>query len=299
MNTKNIIRYIRDKLLYNNDHDYLRMIANHVYNRTIKRQFYPYLETLLADYEFAQTLPRDIDVVIGIPRQGLITADIIANTLGIPLATSEGFIDGVWWQSEHTPVPKIRKVLIVDDSVGSGKTLKDAKEKLKAAFPKIKFLTGATYEVKAPKGSVDFYYKRSTINMFERGIIHENIGKLGCDMDGVLCKDLQLNPTEKERVHHYKTAKPLHIPAYEIEVIATGRFERYRLITERWLKRNNVKYKYLVMRKAEGCNFSPKVRAIQDYHLRWFWESDMEESKMLNCLTGRVILCWENMYMYK
>ena len=39
-------------------------------------------------------LPRDIDLVVGIPRSGVLAASLIALHLNLPLVDLDGFIEG-------------------------------------------------------------------------------------------------------------------------------------------------------------------------------------------------------------
>lgn len=69
------------------------------------------------------------------------------------------------------------------------------------------------------------------------------------DLDGILCKD----PTNDENDdgqnyrHFLINVEPLLRPSVEIGWIVTRRLEKYRKLTEEWLRKHSIKYKNLVM----------------------------------------------------
>ena len=50
-------------------------------------------------YEWVQTFPRQYDLIIGVPRSGMLVASIIALRLGKGLATPELLTRGEFWHS--------------------------------------------------------------------------------------------------------------------------------------------------------------------------------------------------------
>lgn len=294
---KKLIKKIRDKLLWNNQFDYMRMLFNHIYYKIDPHPFIPYFKTIINDYEFAKQIPRDIDLVVGIPRQGLICANIIALQLGVPLSTPENFMRNETWISEHAEKRKIKKALIIEDSIASGTSITHYKKLLEQKFPKIKWYTGATYSYYSKINLLDYYYRKVKPNMFETSLIHINIGKLGCDIDGVLCIDPPISIPKSQLKAYYQKAKPWIIPNYTIECIVTGRDKKYKKVTEKWLKKHKVKYKYLIMNNNQK-HHSIKVDAIRKYNLRWFWESNIAIAQRIKLETGVKVLCIDNMHMY-
>ena len=84
------------------------------------------------------TLPSDIDVVVGIPRSGVFPADLIALFLNKPFMTITEFaahLPPYHGRTRAVTVGSFRKVLVVDDSVSSGKQLREAKKYLLNARP--------------------------------------------------------------------------------------------------------------------------------------------------------------------
>jgi orotate phosphoribosyltransferase len=44
--------------------------------------------------EWMTSLPRDIDLVIGVPRSGMLVANLLALDFNLPLADLDGFLKG-------------------------------------------------------------------------------------------------------------------------------------------------------------------------------------------------------------
>src|ERR1700687_3606768 len=88
-------------------------------------------------------LPRDIDLVIGIPRSGMLPATIIALNRNLPLAEMSTFLrgqemaGGYRYQHFARPHGPPRKVLLVDDSALSGSAMNEAFQQLRAMNPEV------------------------------------------------------------------------------------------------------------------------------------------------------------------
>jgi hypoxanthine phosphoribosyltransferase len=79
---------------------------------------------------FAEKIPNDYDVIVGLPRAGLIVASIIASKFGRPLSTPNNFVRGEVWKSRTVEKPRIRRILLVDEIIASGQSMRLAVEKL-------------------------------------------------------------------------------------------------------------------------------------------------------------------------
>ncbi len=259
--------------------------------------------------KLAKIIPNEFDVIVGIPRSGLFVADIIATKFGRPLTTPDLFIKNEFWENALIRTPKIiKKVLIVDDSVGEGTALKKAKEKLLEFDPKLIIKTASPFSLTSGKDSVDYVlFIKKPDCVFEWQIIHgSKYTTLSCDMDGVLCEDCPwgINLMEEEYIHWMQNAKPFMIPINKIDTIITSRLEKYRKITETWLKKNNVKYKNLIMlnlgddyNKTLEVVIKFKSAALKKYNSDWFWESDFRQAFEINKNTKIPILCTKEMVL--
>ena len=89
-------------------------------------------------YRNVPRLPKDIDLVVGIPRSGLLAASLISLTLNLPLADLDGFVAGA--AARHRTVSglgsdggEFKNVLVADDSINSGKSIGAARTQTQAS----------------------------------------------------------------------------------------------------------------------------------------------------------------------
>ena len=93
-------------------------------------------------------IPSDVDLVVGIPKSGLMVASMISLYLNLPLSDLDLLLSDSMYASGTTKVKKTwiskpsdaRKILIVDDSSISGTALNEAKEKIKKSKYKNKVI---------------------------------------------------------------------------------------------------------------------------------------------------------------
>jgi uncharacterized HAD superfamily protein/hypoxanthine phosphoribosyltransferase len=264
--------------------------------------------------DWIKSFSEHYDVIIGIPRSGLIVASIIACKLGKPLSTPEKFLKGEYWlptKDRTIEVSRIEKVLLVDDAAGDERgTLYRCYRQLKQRFPELQITKGVLIVgTKNAERIVDLYYKKLTKGaFFEWNLAHctYNNRRLGVDMDGVLCDEppAEVDMDEQRYVAWIKNARPNIIPTYTIEAIVTNRLEKYRTITEEWLKRHNVKYKHLIMlnlpskrlRTPENM-IGNKIKAVKQFDLKWFWESSWTEAQAICKACHIPVLCTDRMVL--
>jgi len=255
-------------------------------------------------------IPRDVDIIVGIPRSGMLVGSLIALYLNKPLTDIDSFINKKMYSMGYTKntnnciddFSKVKKVLIVDDSTSSGKSILEAKKKLKDI--KIELIFYVSYATKATSNMVDIYNKLIECpRIFEWNFMHHASLINACvDIDGVLCID----PTNKENDDGVKyrnfilNAKPKYIPTRKIGYIVTSRLEKYRKETEEWLKKNNIKYNKLIMLNLKTA----KERQQLGNHARfkanvflslndadYFIESDINQAKEIASITGKEVFC--------
>lgn len=93
------------------------------------------------------------------------------------------------------------------------------------------------------------------------------------DLDGILCKDLE-------------PQTPLYLPPYPVEDIITGRNERHRKVTEKWLEKFGVVYKNLYMLDNESCDWQAiakfKLKVFSNSKATVFIESDVRQAEYIN-----------------
>lgn len=191
------------------------------------------------------------DVVIGIPRSGILPASIISTFLQLPLADPIGFSHGIIYGRSGNTVRPGKRVLLVDDTVNKG----GAMSRAVAALPKGLTITRACvwgpYQVENPAALVDIVLadchgpRAFAWNLMK----HKRLPRWAFDMDGVLCRD----PAKHENddgpayLNFIANAEPLFIPQREIGHIVTSRLERYRKPTMAWLRKHGITYASLTM----------------------------------------------------
>lgn len=262
-------------------------------------------------------LPHDIDLIVGIPRSGIIPAYMIALFLNRPVCSINEFLNNITPNHGERLIRKesknfIKKVLIVDDSIHSGVSLNKTKEELRnidTSMYQIQFL--AIYARDESKHMVDYYFEiLSTPRLFQWNYINHHILAKACvDIDGVLC----LDPTEEENdddenyLEFLLNTTPLYIPEYQIHSLVTSRLEKYRPQTEEWLKKHHVSYKNLYMldlpSKAERikqnshATFKAEIyKKLKDTSL--FIESNPRQAREIAILTQKPCICVETDEMF-
>ena len=260
-------------------------------------------------------IPEDVDLIVGVPRSGMLAATILAMHLNLPLIDIDSFIQGLpsWFtlsrQSFKTKLQSdgraARRALILDDSVNSGNTMEKAKQKIYQANLSEKCLFAAVYVVPDKIKLVDIYFiKLPKPRIFEWNLMHHDVLTKCCiDIDGVLCRD----PDDEEnddgpRYQEFLCNVPAwHRPSFEIGWLVTSRLERYRQETEAWLRENGIDYRELIMMDLESAEerrrlgnyaaFKANVYANTDAVL--FVESSYDQALEIARLSGRRVLCYE------
>jgi uncharacterized HAD superfamily protein/adenine/guanine phosphoribosyltransferase-like PRPP-binding protein len=261
---------------------------------------------------------KNFDLVVGIPRSGMIPAYKIALFLNLECTDINSFIrnevlkKGKTRQSKNNLIypHKAKKILLVDDSIYTGNSLKkelaDIPQKLKN-----KITTLAIYSSKESRDDIDIFFEYVPMpRVFEWNIFHHSILSLSCvDIDGVLC----LDPTNKENDdgERYKNflvnAKPLFLPTGKIYALVTSRLEKYRKETETWLKKYNIEYEYLIMldlptmyeRRKLGIHAKHKADYYKKSKAVLFIESNPSQSIEIRNRTSKNVYCVENNTLYK
>ena len=132
-------------------------------------------------------ISSDIDIIVGVPRSGLLVAELISLYINKPLSSIDVFLDKKIIKSGNTKnksgfindFNKIKKVLIVEDSIDTGNSIKEVKELLKDYSSDITFIYLAAYIRSEAKKMVDIYFEIiDDDRMFEWNYLHFPIGKI-------------------------------------------------------------------------------------------------------------------------
>lgn len=260
--------------------------------------------------EGVKGIPSNIDLVVGIPRSGMVPAYMIGAQLNLPVTSLDTYLLGhngsVGERKLKGPTDDFTHVLIVDDSVYSGEAITKAKIKLEEKRSAINHFFCAVYSATEDNDFVDFYFKYlPTPRVFQWNYKNHFITTQSCyDIDGVLCVD----PTDEENddgVNYRRfllEAKPLFIPSYKIPCLVTSRLEKYRGETEAWLLKHNVDYDELIMldlpsakeRRAKRIHGEFKANIFKEREELYFIESNWRQAKTIFELTSKPVFCAEN-----
>lgn len=244
------------------------------------------------------------DIIVGIPRSGMIPASILSTYLQMPLATLEGYLAGIVHGRSGKSAPFSERVLLIDDTSNKGGAMARAVAMLKG---KAKAITRCAvfgpYQVENPATIIDVWFEDCkgprgfAWNMWK----HARLTRWAFDFDGVLCRD----PTRHENddgpryLDFLRNAEPLFLPTRPIGHIVTGRLEKYRGECEAWLKRHGVEYLQLHMmqhankaeRMAAGGRGQWKAGIMQEVGAEMFIESCPKQARIIAERTGRPVWC--------
>jgi uncharacterized HAD superfamily protein/hypoxanthine-guanine phosphoribosyltransferase len=262
-------------------------------------------------------IPTDVTLVVGIPRSGLLAANIIALYLNLPLTDIDSFINGnvlsAGKRGEQIQTdPFEGTILIVDDSLLSGSALKKAKEKLqKIEHKNYKLLYCCVYAVPEAKNMIDIpLVLLDQPRIFEWNIFHHPMLNNACvDIDGVLCID----PTEEENddgknyLRFLESAPTRFVPTVKLGSLVTSRLEKYRPETEKWLAKHNIRYNELLMldlpdkesriRLGSHATFKAgNYKRLKQAGL--FVESSREQAVKIFELTSKPVYCVDTNEMF-
>lgn len=259
-------------------------------------------------------LPRDFDLIVGVPRSGMFPANLLALYLNLPVTDLDSFRNGHIYQTGERGKTfnrtDIKKVLVVDDSIATGNAIQKCRRSLQDIGSGCEIKYCAIYCVPEHAKDVDYHFEILAYpRFFQWNILNHGILQHACmDIDGVLCVDP--TPEENDDGENYRRflqdAAPLFIPKVPVGTLVTSRLEKYRPETVAWLEKNRVKYNKLVMldlpdmaaRQRANCHASFKAKeygSSTGYML--FVESSQAQAEEINRLTSKPVLCTETFQM--
>jgi orotate phosphoribosyltransferase len=256
-------------------------------------------------------LPRDFDLIVGVPRSGLLVANLLSLHLNLPLADVDGLVRGATLGAGHRLGRRLDggpeaplKVLVVDDSIWSGRQLAQVRRRIEAAGLPHEILYGAVYALPAATDLVDYYYEKLDIpRAFEWNILHHPYLNTSCVVaDGLLwpagafeTKALPLPPPPV----------PQFLPTQEIGWLIADAPEACHGAIEDWLARHEVRYRALVLlgmgapsSQSEREALAGRKAAIYRRAGAWiFVEPDQVQAVAIANLTSRPVFCAQTRQM--
>lgn len=251
-------------------------------------------------------IPQDVSTVYGVPRSGILPASIIATAIGADLgvAGSKDLFSG-HRKKNFLNKKQGNRILLVDDSINTGQSLLGYRQMMD-----VPCLTCGIYTVPETRHLVDIAGPVCPRpRMFQWNFSgHATTNLSYFDMDGVICED----PTafDDDGIGYQNdiaTLKPLYIPQTGIKAICTNRLEKWRGITEDWLRRHNVQYEKLIMRQFNTAaerrkHGNPGLYKAQQYmndpSAMLFVESHDAQAKVIAEKSKKPCLSIETMRMF-
>lgn len=258
-------------------------------------------------------IPRDFDLIVGVPRSGMLPANLLSLYLNRPYTDIHSFLNGHIYKagarSQFFDISEFKKILVVDDSIASGSAMVEVKESLKHLESKFDIKYCAVYIIAGKEKMIDYFFEIVPLpRYFQWNILnHTTLEKACFDIDGVLCADPlpEQNDDGPKYIEFILNAPPLFIPGSKIGTVVTSRLEKYRKETETWLKANNIKYNDLVMldlpdmaaRQRANNHGDHKAKAYMSKPYVLFVESEYHQAVEINRLSKKPVLCTENFEM--
>lgn len=268
-------------------------------------------------YKNIYKIPRDIDLIIGIPRSGTLAANLLALYINLPYTDINSFMSRMPLKSGNTrkcrswigSIEEAKHILVVDDSISSGRAMKEAKCLISDSDFHGKVTYMAVYALSISCHMVDIYFSIcEQPRMFEWNYMHHWALQYMCmDIDGVICEDPKFRENDDgKRYHHFlKNAVPKIIPTQNVGKLVTARLEKYRSETEEWLRDNKVSYGDLVMmpqksaqermRAGNHAEFKAEIYKNSDSIL--FIESDYAQAVEICRISQKPVFCVGNKSM--
>jgi hypoxanthine phosphoribosyltransferase len=259
-----------------------------------KYRIVPIVDQVSLTKEWVKQLPNQFDCIVCIPRSAVIISNIIALHFATAWATVDGFLRGEIYQACNPRFKALNHVLLVDDCIGPGLVLENAKQKLQTVFPSLKVSTGALFQRETSTYHADYVYKKTYATLtFEWDFLEFTQKNVASDLDGVLCHELAETTSPTEFLEEVKTAVPYLIPAFTLEAIITFRPETVRKETEEWLSQYGVKYDKLIMNNGYNSQENFKVDEIKKCNPSAYFESELTIAKVIKKKTHVLTYCVE------
>jgi len=254
------------------------------------------------------------DGIVGVPRSGMLPASLLSVLLSKPLfSIVDEKLEMLKFMSDFGGTRmnnfqtnkdiKDLSLVFIDDTTHDGTTAKKLKSVFGENISVVSIFStsfGAEHieqysEILEPPHLLEW-------NFFNSGYT----GSTMFDIDGIFCDNIPIDVCEDEERYtkYLQEIIPYshRIPKlFKASKLVTGRLEKYRGITENWLRRYGFNYDELVMfpteREAErnANHFQVvgeyKAEIFNSDKQRYFVESEPSEAKVIKSLTSKTVIC--------
>ena len=260
-------------------------------------------------------VPADVDLVVGVPRSGLLAASLISLHLNLKLTDLPSLRGNTPLQAVNIRTSKhaalvypqdAQHILLVDDSLSTGASMAAAKRDL-SELPGSRAITSCVvFTTAKTRHLIDLAFEDLPLpRVFEWNVMHHrSLSRKYCvDVDGAVCLDP--TPDQNDDGDAYRdflcNATPLCLPTYPVGHLVTSRLEKYRAQTEAWLKKTGIEYGRLHMldlpdmqtRRRLKCHAAFKAEVYRNAEETvLFIESDRRQAAEIARLSGKPVLCF-------
>lgn len=242
-------------------------------------------------------IPKGIDLIVGIPRSGLIVSTLIAEYTNKPSTDMFSYLAGVdnYKLNDGSFAPRsdyknAKSILLVDDAMGVGLTMARARDMILSKYPSVHICSCVAFVEPFSVDKVDVYFSIMKDQFLPWSVLKRGISDACCDIDGVLTENVppEYDDDGDKYIEFLKNQRPLYVPDRKIHTLVTGRLEKYRDITVEWLNSHGVSFGNLVMcscvsRDERNLQDMGKFKSevFQRSGLPLFIESDYHEAKTI------------------
>ncbi len=258
--------------------------------------------------------PSDFNIVAGVPRSGLLPANLIALYLNLPLTDIEGLKNDRLINSGHRKLRSSihnsskNKVLVVDDCIGRGTQIRILKENLSHLTDKFDISYMVPYVTPGMENLVDIWLERLALRrIFQWNILHSHLIEKSCVDIKILTNSQSKSLSNEEFLSHISDNKPPNTtPTYTIGHLITNIPDKYHAKVATWLGNHDIKFDKLITNRAPGEENSTKndyIRFKSNYYVNsgayLSFEWDLESATRLSKLSGKPVFCLSNWQLIK
>jgi hypoxanthine phosphoribosyltransferase len=247
----------------------------------------------------------DWDLVVGVPRSGMVPAYMIALALNINCTDISSWVNNYPLKKGLTRCVRkdlnspweAQKVLIVDDSIMTGNSIRNEINAL-PDWLAARASTLAIYSGKPIRSDVDIILEfLPHPRAFEWNIFHHNVMSRSC-----ICLEGMMS--ENELCDDTGTTRFRYLPSRDIDTIVTSQSESNRHKVEALLMDNGVSYRNLVMKKNNNnvmtidSQVKFKVETFVASTADLFVEFNSYQAKLICREAGKPVFCFSDSRIY-
>lgn len=262
---------------------------------------------------FLPKIQDRFDLIVGVPRSGMLPASLIASFLDLPLVDLDGFLLGrsgaTGERSLNVYKGRATRVLVVDDSIATGNEMKRVQSRIHDAGLEAICKYLVVYGTRDSPEICDYVCQKTECpRIFSWNIANSWLVSHACvDIDGLLCPDPdpRENDDGKMYLEFITNAPPLYVCRQKIKHLVTARLEKYRKETELWLNKSGIEFQFLHM--VDLPDGASRIRQGPGFHARHkskifgdledaliFIESSDYQARDIAQLSGKIVFSAES-----